>query len=151
MALVGLLQHRQEGAGAGVDAAPAYVEGPLPFVAAVGDHAAAAADTGVVEQQMDLVGVVAVCDLIAKSLYLRRVGHVGDVCGDAQVLRQSGGFAETLRLRHPVSETSHIATLQASATSWRMNSRPIPEPPPVTTAVFPAKSFMTCPPLGFLN
>jgi hypothetical protein len=37
----------------------------------VGDHAAA--DAGVVEQEMDLVGVVAVCDLIAKPLDLRRV------------------------------------------------------------------------------
>src|SRR5215831_9440649 len=40
----------------------------------------------------------------------------------------------------PVCETSHIATLQASATSWRTNSRPIPLPPPVTTAVLPANS-----------
>src|SRR6516162_10266588 len=42
----------------------------------------------------------------------------------------------------PPSETSHIATLQASAASWRTSSRPIPEPPPVTTAILPAKSFM---------
>src|SRR3954470_13385668 len=40
------------------------------------------------------------------------------------------------------AETSHIATLQPSATSWRASSRPIPVPPPVMTAVFPAKSFM---------
>src|SRR5216683_6289856 len=40
------------------------------------------------------------------------------------------------------TETSHIATLQPSATSWRTSSRPIPVPPPVTTAIFPAKSFM---------
>src|SRR5215472_14911309 len=40
----------------------------------------------------------------------------------------------------PVGEKSHIATLQASATSWRTNSRPIPLPPPVTTAVLPANS-----------
>src|ERR1700756_1684850 len=42
----------------------------------------------------------------------------------------------------PVGETSHIATLQASATSWRTSSRPIPLPPPVTTAVLPANSVM---------
>src|SRR5260221_13134974 len=42
----------------------------------------------------------------------------------------------------PVGETSHIATLQPSATSWRTSSRPIPLPPPVTTAILPAKSFM---------
>src|SRR5437764_14208634 len=40
------------------------------------------------------------------------------------------------------AETSHIATLQPSATSWRASSRPMPVPPPVITAVFPAKSFM---------
>src|SRR6185503_8889181 len=38
--------------------------------------------------------------------------------------------------------TSHIATLQPSATSCRTSSRPMPEPPPVTTASLPAKSFM---------
>src|ERR1700724_1705671 len=43
----------------------------------------------------------------------------------------------------PVGETSHIATLQASATSWRTSSRPIPLPPPVTTAVLPANSVMS--------
>src|SRR5215831_18663590 len=42
----------------------------------------------------------------------------------------------------PVGETSHIATLQASAASWRTSSRPIPLPPPVTTAVLPANSVM---------
>src|SRR5215470_9121961 len=42
----------------------------------------------------------------------------------------------------PVGETSHVATLQASATSWRTSSRPIPLPPPVTTAVLPANSVM---------
>jgi len=49
MALLGLLQHRQEGAGAVIDAAPAHVERPFPLVAAACDHAAAAADAGVVE------------------------------------------------------------------------------------------------------
>src|SRR6202045_1002647 len=42
----------------------------------------------------------------------------------------------------PSAETSHIATLQASATSWRTSSRPMPLPPPVTTAVLPANSVM---------
>src|SRR5579859_1687532 len=40
------------------------------------------------------------------------------------------------------AETSHIATLQPSAASWRANSRPMPVPPPVITANRPAKSFM---------
>src|SRR5882672_11169121 len=48
----------------------------------------------------------------------------------------------------PVGETSHIATLQASATSWRTSSRPIPLPPPVTTAVLPANSVMCVLPCG---
>src|SRR6516225_8994565 len=42
----------------------------------------------------------------------------------------------------PVGETSHVATLQASATSWQTSSRPIPLPPPMTTAVLPANSVM---------
>ena len=44
------------------------------------------------------------------------------------------------------AETSHMATLQPSATSWRTSSRPMPVPPPVTTAILPAKSFMWFPP-----
>src|SRR6516164_3685945 len=41
-----------------------------------------------------------------------------------------------------------MAILHAWAASWRTSSRPIPEPPPVTTAILPAKSFM-CRLLGF--
>ena len=40
------------------------------------------------------------------------------------------------------AEISHIATLQPSAASWRASSRPMPVPPPVITAIFPAKSFI---------
>src|SRR5476651_1448275 len=43
----------------------------------------------------------------------------------------------------PDTETSHIAMLTPSATSWRTSSRPMPEPPPVTTAIRPARSFIT--------
>jgi hypothetical protein len=100
VALVGPLQHRQEGARAVVDAAPADVEGPFPFFAAVRDHAAAAADPGVVEEQMDLVGAVALCDFVPKPLHLRRVGHVGYMRGDAQSLRQSRRLAQPLRFGH---------------------------------------------------
>src|SRR5436305_781243 len=35
-----------------------------------------------------------------------------------------------------------MATLQPSAASWRTSSRPIPVPPPVTTAIRPANSFI---------
>src|SRR5215469_8044742 len=54
VALLRFEQHRQEGAGAVVNPAPTDVEGPLPFLAAVRDHAAATADTGIVEEEMDL-------------------------------------------------------------------------------------------------
>jgi hypothetical protein len=72
VALLGVLQHRQKRAGAVVDTTPADVERTLPFVVAIGNHAAAAADTGVVEQQVDLVDLVTVGNLIAKPLDLRR-------------------------------------------------------------------------------
>src|SRR5271167_5119017 len=92
--------NRQKRAGAVIDAAPADVERALPFVAAVGNHAAAAADTGVVEQQVDLVvGLVTVGNLIAKPIDLRPVGDIGDVRRDTQPLRQSRGLAEPLRFR----------------------------------------------------
>src|SRR6516162_9278646 len=99
VALLGVLQHRQQRAGAVIDATPADVERALPFVAAVGNHAAAAADTGVVEQQVDLVGLVTVGNLVAKALDLRPVGDIDDVRGDAQALRQSRRLAQPLRFR----------------------------------------------------
>src|SRR6516164_5096409 len=100
VALLGVLQHRQKRAGAVIDAAPADVERALPFVAAVGNHAAAAANTGVVEQQVDVVGLVTVGNLVAKALDLRPVGDIDDVRRDAQPLRQSRRLAQPLRFRH---------------------------------------------------
>src|SRR5690349_10245959 len=97
VALLGVLQHWQKRSGAVIDTAPANVERALPFVAAIRNHAAAAADTSVVEQQMDLVGLVTVGNLIAKPLDPRSVGDIGDVRCDAQPLRQSGCLAEPLR------------------------------------------------------
>ena len=102
--LVGLLQHRQEGARAQIDAAPADVEGPLPRFAAVGEHAAAATDAGVVEQQMDPIGRLLLGHLVAKPLHLAFVRHVGDVDGDAQALRQSCGLAKPFGLGHRLRE-----------------------------------------------
>src|SRR6516225_9803583 len=99
VALLGVLQHRQQRAGAVIDATPADVERALPFVAAVGNHAAAAADTGVVEQQVDLVGLVTVGNLVAKALDLRPVGDIDDVRRDPQPLRQSRRLAQSLRFR----------------------------------------------------
>src|SRR4029077_14104900 len=59
--------------------------------------AAAAADTGVVEQQVDLVGLVTVGNLVAKPLDLRPVGDIDDVRRDAQPLRQSHRLAQPVR------------------------------------------------------
>src|SRR4030081_3231780 len=54
--LSGLHQHRQKGADAEINPAPADVEGSFPLLPGVGEQAAAAPDAGIVEQQMDLVG-----------------------------------------------------------------------------------------------
>jgi len=53
--LLGIQQQRQESARTVVDAAPADVEGPLPFLAAVDDQAAATADTGIVDLAQTLL------------------------------------------------------------------------------------------------
>ena len=54
MTFVRLYQHRQKGANAEIDAAPADVEGLLPLLARIGEQAAAAADARIVEQQVIL-------------------------------------------------------------------------------------------------
>src|SRR5205823_6898463 len=54
--LIGLQEQRHERADTEIDSTPADVEGALPLLPAVGEQAAAAADPGIVEQQMDLVG-----------------------------------------------------------------------------------------------
>src|SRR6516162_11558033 len=48
----------------------------------------------------------------------------------------------------PSGNISHIATSHPAAASCSASSRPMPEPPPVTTAIFPAKLFM---PISFLT
>src|SRR4051794_15103531 len=48
-------QQRQERARAEVDAAPADAEGAIPLRPFIGDEAAATADAGVVEQQVDVL------------------------------------------------------------------------------------------------
>ena len=101
VARIGPLKHGQEGTRAVVDAAPADIERPLPLLAGVGDHTAAAPDAGVVEQQMDPVGIVAIRHLISELLHLRCVGHVGYMRGEAQALRQSRHLTEPVRLCYP--------------------------------------------------
>jgi hypothetical protein len=73
---------------------------------------------------MDLVGLVTVGNFVAKLLDLRSVGDIDDMRRDAQPLRQSRLLVQPLRFRQAVGETSHIATLQASAANWRTSSRP---------------------------
>jgi hypothetical protein len=108
VALLGLHQQRQKSARTVVDATPADVECPLPFLAAVDDEAAAAADTGIIEQQMDPVGGVTVGDLGAEALHLREVGHVGNMRRDAQALRQPRRLAEPNGFPHPLgSKIAH--------------------------------------------
>src|SRR4029079_13700809 len=110
--------------------------------------AAAAADAGVVEQEMDLVGLLLRDQFVTKPLVMILDRYVGDVV----TRRPCGSFsASHSRLVSAIAsaETSHIGTLQPSATSWRASSRPMPVPPPVITANFPANSFIEIVTSGF--
>ena len=99
LARVGPLTHGQEGTRAVVDAAPAELNA-LPLLGDVGDHAAAP-NPGIVEQQVDSVGIVAIRHLVTEALDLHCVGHVGHMRRDPQALRQSRGLTEPVRLHHP--------------------------------------------------
>ena len=83
-----------------IDATPADVERLLPFLTAADDHATAATDPCVVEQQMDLVSLLLRSNLIAEPLDLSVIGDIGDVRRNTQTLRQPIGLAEPLRFRH---------------------------------------------------
>ena len=102
VALVGLHQHRQEGADAEINAAPTDVERPFPLLARAGEQAAATADTGVVEQKMDLVGRLLFRDFIAEALELVLDGDIGDMRGDAQALRQPFDLTKPFCFGHRV-------------------------------------------------
>ncbi len=81
-------------------------------------------------------------------IYILFVGYIGDVSGNVQSLGQSGRLVQTQGISAiPRAETSHMATAQPSATSWRTSSRRMPEPPPATTVILPEKSFIGDPPL----
>ena len=76
---------------------------------------------GLLEQEMDLFGAVAVRDLIAEWLELRRVGHLGDMAGDAQALQQArGGSHKTPRWRE---QDSNPRSLSRRETQVRFASR----------------------------
>ena len=74
---VGDQQHRQEDAGAVVDATPIDAEGPVPIGAVVDDEAAATPDAGVVEQEVDVLGSELGRDRLAEGDQCRLVGDVG--------------------------------------------------------------------------
>ena len=69
-------------------------------LAVVHDHAAAAADAGIVEQQMDLVGVLLAGNLACEAIHLLFVRDVGHVRGDPKALRQALDLAQPLGLGH---------------------------------------------------
>ncbi len=100
VALLGGDQHRQEGAAAQIDPAPADIEGSLPGRPAVGDHAAAAGDAGVVEQQVDVIGLVLLGDLVPEALQGGLVGDIGDMGGDAHDLGDAVGGGQRDGLGH---------------------------------------------------
>ena len=106
-------QHWQEGAGVQVDTTPADVEGTFPFGPLVDDHASAAADTGVVEQQVDAIGGVLGSNLVTEPQHVGFIGDVGDVRRDTQTLWQAGRLAQALGFRHAAG--GHIAHRDGAA------------------------------------
>ena len=98
---VGGPQQWQEGAGGEVDAAPTDIEGPLPLLAAVDHEAAAAADAGIVEQEVDPVCRMLRPDLVAKAQHVDLIGDVCQVRGEAHTLRLGRCSNQPLRLREP--------------------------------------------------
>ena len=71
-------EHWQERAAPEVHAVPAHRERRVPLRAIFGDEAAATADASIVEQQVDVVGVMLVRHVVAEAQPLRLVRHVGD-------------------------------------------------------------------------
>ena len=88
---------------------------------------------------------VACCagDLVAKAQHLRLVGDVGDMRGDAHALRQPLGLAQPPRLGHGLRRRRRTSRRCSPRRQLRASSRPMPEPPPVTTASLPANVFVS--------
>ena len=80
--------------------------------------------------------------LVAEPQYLRFVGDVTGMAGDLDAGR---GLARAMATVSAMVSgcKSQAATEQPWAASWRVSSRPMPEPPPVTTASFPVNESMT--------
>ena len=88
---------RQKRPRAVIDAPPADSERPLPLGAVSGDEAASSADTGIVEEEMDVIAVglrygVTECE----NLLL--VGNVAQVCSDPYA-RRSRRLAQVFGFR----------------------------------------------------
>ena len=85
-----------------------------------------------------MVGGVGAGDVVAEGDELRLVRHVGDERRHAvpagASASHSGGVSAMF-----VADTSQMATWHPSAASWRASSRPMPVPPPVTTASLPCE------------
>ena len=77
-------EQRDERPAAVVDAAPADLERAVPLLAAGEDEAAAAADAGVVEHEVHVVGVVLGDHLVAEALHVGLDADVAAVGGDAR-------------------------------------------------------------------
>src|SRR5262249_53249893 len=82
-----------------VDAVPAHVEGALPLGAVALAEAAAAADAGVVEEQVDVLGRVLLDAGVAERHHLTLVRHAADVSGHASA-PAGAGLGRLFRLRH---------------------------------------------------
>jgi hypothetical protein len=87
---------------------------------------------------MDLIGIKRGAHLVGPCIHLRFDRDIGAGAMDHRgaAARQSRSVSAMF-----ASDTSHIATEQPSAAKASASSRPIPVPPPVMTAIFPAKSF----------
>src|SRR5579859_1390545 len=64
---IGGLQHRQKGAHAQIDAAPTDIECSFPVLTTIRDDRAAAANSGIVEKQMQPGGVVGFGRLVPEA------------------------------------------------------------------------------------
>ena len=97
-----------------VHAPPIDRERSLPLLTAAADEAGAAADAGVAEHEVDVIGTVPAQQLVPELPNLRLVGHVAAMAGDEGVvggagLRRRGGRCDSLGV--PVAR-GHRASLR---------------------------------------
>ena len=83
MALCAGLKRQHEGPRAEVNTFPAHRKGSLPVLALALHKRAAATDTGVVKQQIDMLGLVLLKNLVTKLEHLRLVAEIANVRGHA--------------------------------------------------------------------